>query len=288
MNRTRTIHIGQIVGAGLGLTLFLVLVVGLAGRLAYDVSKRQNAIIQTRGDVDSLALELQILSTRRTDAMRRYLDTQSATYLVLYRDAEVDYDTIFTELTTLLRTPQEIENWQAVVLAEAALDDKAQEVFRLYDSGFPNAAAFLWDSEGLQAQENLLKAITELRQTQRSTSVQVIEQAMQTENLAVTVVSVFFVLVLIGGVAASLIITRIITRPLSHLVTTTSAIGSDLTQRVKPSGRRSRPLPSHFRGARTPGGYSEIAAGLGIGAARARSPVPSPTERSAAGPRPCT
>ena len=236
MNRTRTIHIGQIVGAGLGLTLFLVLVVGLAGRLAYDVSKRQNAIIQTRGDVDSLALELQILATRRTDAMRRYLDTRSATYLVLYRDAEVDYDTIFTELTTLLRTPQEIESWQAVVLAEAALDDKAQEVFRLYDSGFPNAAGFLWESEGLKAQEKLLETITELRQTQRRTSVEVIDQATQTENLAVTVVSIFFALVLIGGVAASLIITRLITKPLSHLVKTTSAIGADLSQRVEPAG----------------------------------------------------
>jgi serine phosphatase RsbU (regulator of sigma subunit)/CHASE3 domain sensor protein len=236
MKRARTIHIGQIVGVGLGLILFLVLVVGLAGRLAYDVSKGQNAIIQTRGEVESLALELQILATRRTDAMRRYLDTQSATYLVLYRDAEVDYDQIFTELTPLLRTPQEIESWQAVVLAEAALDDKAQEVFRLYDTGFPDSARFLWDSEGLQAQENLLTAITDLRQTQRNTSVQVIEQAMQTENLAVTVVSLFFVLALIGGIAASLIITRIITKPLSHLVTTTSAIGSDLTQRVEPSG----------------------------------------------------
>jgi len=146
MKRARTIHIGQIVGAGLGLILFLLLVVGVAGRLAYDVSKRQNAIIQTRGDVDSLTLELQILATRRTDAMRRYLDTQSATYLVLYRDAEVDYDTVFTELTTLLHTPQEIERWQAVVLAETALDDKAYEVFRLYDSGFPDTARFLWEN----------------------------------------------------------------------------------------------------------------------------------------------
>ena len=229
MQRTHTLRIGQLVGAGLGLTLFLALVVGLAGRLAYDVSKRQNEIVQTRGQVNSLALELQILAIRRTDSMRRYLETRSATYLVVYRDTEIGYDNVFSELTALLHTPSEIE-------AETALDDKAQEVFRLYDSGFANAAGFLWENEGVKAQDNLLEAIRDLRQVQRNTGIQVIDRAIETENLAIIVVSIFIFLVLIGGIAASLIITRTITRPLSQLIKTTSAIGSDLTQRVEPAG----------------------------------------------------
>ena len=236
MKRTHTLRIGQLVGAGLGLTLFLALVVGLAGRLAYDVSKRQNEIVQTRGEVNSLALELQILAIRRTDSMRRYLETRSATYLVVYRDTEIGYDNVFSELTALLHTPSEIEAWQAVVKAETALDDKAQEVFRLYDSGFGNAAGFLWENEGVKAQDNLLEAIRDLRQVQRNTGIQVINRAIETENLAIIVVSIFILLVLIGGIAASLIITRAITRPLSQLIKTTSAIGSDLTQRVEPAG----------------------------------------------------
>jgi serine phosphatase RsbU (regulator of sigma subunit)/CHASE3 domain sensor protein len=236
MKRALTLRIGQLVGAGLGLTLFLALVVGLAGRLAYDVSKRQNEIVQTRAEVDSLALELQILAIQRTDSMRRYLETQSATYLVVYRDTEIDYDNVFSELTPLLHTPSEIEAWQAVVQAETALDDKAQEVFRLYDSGFANAARFLWENEGIGTQDNLLEAIRKLRQVQRNTGIQVIDRAIETENLAITVVSIFIFLVLIGGIAASLIITRAITRPLSQLIRTTSAIGSDLTQRVEPTG----------------------------------------------------
>ena len=236
MKQAYAIRIGQLVGAGLGLTLFLVLVVGAAGRIAYDVSKRQNAIIQTRGEVDSLALELQILAIRRTDTLRRYLDTQGASYLVVYRDNQIAYKNVFTELTALLHTPQEIEAWQAVVAAETALDDKAQESFRLYDGGFPETARFLWDNEGLMAQEKLLDAISQLRQAQASTSVEVIDQAVQTENLAVLAVTVFIIVALIGGIAASLIITRLITKPLSQLVKTTTAIGSDLSQRVEPSG----------------------------------------------------
>lgn len=236
MKRAHTIRIGQIVGAGLGLTLFLALVVGLAGRIAYDVSKRQNALIQTRAEVDSLTLELQILAIRRTDTLRRYLDTRSATYLVVYRDNELAYEKVFTGLTPLLRTPPEVEAWQAVVAAETALDNKAQEAFSLYDNGFPESARFLWELEGLSAQDNLLESIKNLRQVQTSTGSRIIDSAVQTENLAISAVSVFIFLALLGGIAASLIITRIITRPLSQLVKTTSAIGSDLSQRVKPAG----------------------------------------------------
>lgn len=49
MKRTRTLPIGQLVGVGFGLVLFLALLIGLGGRVAYDISKRQNEIIQTRG-----------------------------------------------------------------------------------------------------------------------------------------------------------------------------------------------------------------------------------------------
>jgi serine phosphatase RsbU (regulator of sigma subunit) len=204
--------------------------------VAYDISKRQNAIIQTRAEVDSLTLELQILAIQRTDVLRRYLETESATFLVAYRDTEVAYDKIFTQLTTLLRTPEELEAWQSVVAAEAALDDKAQEVLRLYDSQFPGSARFLWANEGINTQDNLLQAIKDLRQVQGDTSVRIINQAYQTEDLAIIIVSVFIGLALISGIAASLFITRSVTRPLSHLVKTTSAIGSDLTHRVKPAG----------------------------------------------------
>ncbi len=238
MNRVQHLRIGQIVGLGFGFTLFLALLVGLGGRLAFDISKQQNAIIQTRADVDSLTLELEILAMRRTDALRRYLETQSASFLVTYRDTEVAYDQVFDRLTTLLRTEPEVDDWRAVIAAEAALDDKAQEVFRLYDSKFPASARFLWNSEGVDTQEGLLTAIRNLRRTQSDSSVQIIDKALQTENVAVITVTIFFGLALISGVVASLLITRGITRPLAHLIQATTAIGTDLTARVKPSGPR--------------------------------------------------
>ncbi|MEW5960189.1 MAG: SpoIIE family protein phosphatase [Chloroflexota bacterium] len=236
MNKVKPLRIGQIVALGFGFTLFLALLVGLGGRLAFDISKRQNAIIQTRANVDSLTLELEILATRRTDALRRYLETQSASYLVTYRDSEVAYDQTFDRLTALLRTQQEVDAWQTVVAAEAALDDKAQEAFRLYDGQFSGSARFLWNSEGIESQENLLAAIRNLRRIQGASSVQIIDAALRTENLAVIIVSIFFGLALLSGIVASWLITRSITRPLTRLIQGTTSIGRDLTARVEPSG----------------------------------------------------
>ncbi len=238
MKHIQTFRIGQVVGLGFALTLFLALLIGIIGRGANDISKRQGNIIQTRGDVGNLSQELEILAIQRTDALRRYLDTKSAIYLVTYRDAEVVYDKVFNRLTNLLSTPEEAQALQAVIAAEAKFDNKAQEVFRLYDSQFQDSARFLWDNEGVVVQDALLQTIETLRQIQDDASTIIIEQARYTENLVVNAISASIILILIGGVAASLFITRSISRPISGLVEGVSALSSDLTTRVEPSGPR--------------------------------------------------
>ncbi len=238
MKRIQTFRIGQVVGLGFALTLILALLIGVVGRGAYDISKQQNNIIQTRGDVGNLSQELENLAIQRTDALRRYLDTESATYLVAYRDAEVAYDKVFNRLTNLLGTPEEAQALQAIIAAEAKFDSKAQEVFRLYDSQFQDSARFLWDNEGVAVQDVLLQAIETLRQVQDDASTAIIEQARYTENQVVNAIGLSIILMLVGGVAASLFITRNITRPISDLVEGVSALSSDLTSRVEPSGPR--------------------------------------------------
>jgi serine phosphatase RsbU (regulator of sigma subunit)/CHASE3 domain sensor protein len=238
MKRLRAVRIGQVVGLGFGLILFLAILIGLGGRIAYDVSKRQSNVIQTRGDVERLTLELEILASQRTDALRRYLETESATFLVGYRDAEIAFEEVFAQLAELLHTPEETQALQAIVAAETAFDNKAQEVFRLYDSGFGGSARFLWAREGIAVQDELLETIGTLRQIQNDISASMIQQARRTENLAIIVVTIFIGLVLLSGFATSLLITRSITKPLSHLVKMTTAIGADLSTRVNPSGPR--------------------------------------------------
>jgi serine phosphatase RsbU (regulator of sigma subunit)/CHASE3 domain sensor protein len=236
MKRIRSFRIGQVVGIGFGLVLLVALLIALVGRIAYDISQWQRDIIQRRSDVKSLTLELEILSIKRTETLRRYLESANVSFLAAYQTHQAAYADTYSRLVNLLDTPQETQSLQAVLEAETGLNNKAQEVLRLYNDGFPAAARFLWSSEGTTAQDDLLETIETLRRVQGRTSTTIIDQARQTENLAIIIVSVFIGVVLVGGTAASFLITRSITKPLSYLVKTTTAIGADLTTRVKPSG----------------------------------------------------
>lgn len=236
MKRFRSFGIGQIVAIGFGLILFLALLIGVGGRVAYDVSRRQREAIQTRGDVERQALQLEILANERTDVLQQYLETGQPSLLADYQAKGEVYDEVFEQLAELLRTPAETEALRAVTRAEAAFNSKGQEALRLYESRFPNAALFLWESEGLAAQEALIQTTENLREVQGEVSAQIIQQARQTERLAIIVVSVFVGLALITGTAASLLITRIITKPLANLIDSTKEIGANLTARVTPSG----------------------------------------------------
>jgi len=236
MEQLRALRVGQVVGLGFGLTLFLASFIGLLGRLTYDISRWQRDTIQVRSDVERLTLQLEILSIQRTEALRRYLDTADATWFSMYETRQSAYGDTNLLLTNLLTTPAEKAALQNVVAAETALNDKAQEILRLYDGNFQASARFLWMSEGNLAQNNLLQAIEKLRQVQGDTSTAIINRARQNETIAILSVSLLVPLMLVGGIVAGLIITRSITKPISNLVKTITLLGSDLTVRVETSG----------------------------------------------------
>ena len=236
MKRTRTLPIGQLVGVGFSLVLLMALLIGLGGRFAYDISKRQNEVIQTRGVLTGLTLDLKIQVIQRTDALRRYLDSDNGNFLALYQQYTASYAEVFDQAATLLRTVGEAQALQQVAVADANFSAKVQEVLRLYNGGFPSAARFLWASEGLAAQDNLIAAIETWDQVQGSVGDQVISQAYQTERIAIIAASVLAGLALLAGIVASWWVTRTIANPISRLVKTVEEIGSDLTTRVEPSG----------------------------------------------------
>jgi serine phosphatase RsbU (regulator of sigma subunit) len=236
MKAIQTLKVGQVVGLGFGLTLFLASFIGLLGRLAYDISRWQRDIIQTRGDVERLSLQLEILSFQRTEALRLFLASADVSLLEAYEIHQAAYAETYTRLAERLNTQEETEALQKVVAAKTAFEDKAQEILRLYNGGFEASARFLWATEGSDAQANLVQAVEGLRDAQGDTSAAVISRARQTENLAIVAVSFLVPLVLIGGIVAGLLITRNITAPISNLVNSITAIGSDLSQRVEPSG----------------------------------------------------
>lgn len=236
MKRVPTLRIGQLVGLGFSLILLLALLIALGLISAYAITKQQGELIETRAEVESLAQELEIRTTQRNDFLRRYLANEGDKFLENYYSHEIAVEHIFDKISALLVTTEEQQVLQQLTAAEAAADKKAQETLLLYNSNFPAAARLLWATEGSRVQDNLIQMIENLRQVQDKASAQIINQARRIENLALTTAIIFAVLALIAGLAASVLITRSISYPLSSLVKTVTTLGSDLTARVQASG----------------------------------------------------
>src|SRR5262245_45356195 len=112
MKRIRALPIGQVIGLGFGLVLILASLIGLLGRATYDITSWQNNVIQNRGDVERLTLELEILSIQRTQNLRRYLELAEPTMLATYQQNEAAYVDTYARLAQLLKTPEEIQALQ--------------------------------------------------------------------------------------------------------------------------------------------------------------------------------
>lgn len=244
MNNFRFVRIGQVIGTGFGIILCLALLTGLLGRIAYDVSVWQRDTIRTRSDVDRLTLELELISVRRTDALRRYLDSSDVTLLANYQTFQLAYADIFSRLVKVITTAEELHALDNVKQTEDTFSGKESEILRLYQDGFQASARFLWETEGVKAQDDLLASIERLRLAQGNTSAAIIRQARQTEDLVITAITIFVPIMLIGGVILGYIITRKITHPISGLVDSVQQIGANLETRAEPSG----PLEIAFLG----------------------------------------
>ncbi|MCB0208939.1 MAG: SpoIIE family protein phosphatase [Anaerolineae bacterium] len=236
MKRLQIVRIGQVIGTGFGIILCLALLTGLLGRIAYDVSVWQRETIKTRSTVDRLTLELELISIRRTDALRRYLDSGDVTLLASYQTFQLAYADISSRLEDVIHTSEELNALDAVKQTEETFSDKEREILHLYQDGFDESARFLWDTEGVKAQDELLKTIERLRLAQGNTSAAILRQAEKQEGLVVNAVTVFVPLMLIGGLVIGYIITQKITNPLSDLIRHVDRIGTDLTRRVNPAG----------------------------------------------------
>ncbi len=236
MKQARSFRIGQLIGAGFGLILLLALLIALGLISAYAISKNQNQLIQNRGEVESMVQQLEILSARRSEFLRRYLETGAPDLLAAYENQEFAFHGLFDQIIPLIGPPEEQQALQDVAAADTLFDKKTQEVLRLYDSNFPAAARLVWENEGREVQDNLLQTTETLRRVQDETSAQIISQARWVEDVVLTVAIIFVVLVLVVGMVASFVITRRIARPISSLVKTVTSLGSDLTVRSRVSG----------------------------------------------------
>ena len=232
----KSLRVGQLVALNLGVVLIVALLIGALGRVAYNVSKQQNAVIQTRNQVDRLTMRLQILTIERVDILRRVLETEDVRLRLLYQSKQSEYVTAYSELATLLRNPAEAAALRDVLNAEDEFNRVVQETFALYNSGQAEDARQLWDSQGLALQNKVTTLTNRWSGVQNQNNMQIIRQAFETEDLTITASELLIVLLLIAGIISSFVITLSITRPIARLVKETRRVDVDLTQRVTPEG----------------------------------------------------
>lgn len=231
-----SLRLGQFVGLNFGLVLLLAIFIGLAGRVAYQISLQQNEVIQTRNRVERLSLQLQILTLERTDLLRRYLESGNQRQRLLYQSKHGEYETVYNELAFLLRNTDEARALQFVLEAEDAFDVAVMKTFKLYDSGSLAEAQQFWDTEGWLLQRNIIEATNRWIDVQDRQNKALIAQARHTESWAIWSVSLFSGLILLGGLASSIIVTQSVTKPISNLVSKIKSVDFDLTTRVNASG----------------------------------------------------
>ena len=135
----------------LATVLLAALLIAVVGRVAYDITQQQRETIQTRSDVERLTLALEIVSIKRTETLRRYLESGNGAFLADYQTHQTAYADTFSRLADLLDTPQESQLLRAVVETETSLNEKSREVLNLYNEGFPDAARALWASLTLRS-----------------------------------------------------------------------------------------------------------------------------------------
>ncbi len=232
----KSLRISQLVVINVGLVLILALSIGAVGRVAYNISKQQNEVILARNQVDRLTQQLQILTIERVDILRRVLETENVRLRLLYQSKQSQYVSAYTELATLLRNPSEATALRDVLTAEDQFNQVVEETFALYNSGQADAARELWGNQGLTLQNEVTSLISRWSQVQAQNNQEIIQQARDTENLTVTTTGVLVFLLLLAGVAASVVITRSISQPIRRLVEETRQIDVNLDHRVTPEG----------------------------------------------------
>jgi serine phosphatase RsbU (regulator of sigma subunit) len=232
----KSLRVSQLVAINLGIVLCLSLLIGLAGLTAYYISKNQNEVILQRNQVDRLTLQLQMLTIERSDIFHRYLETGDTRLALLDQSKHSAYLSVYNELAILSKSSSEAVALDQLDAAEKDFNALVQQAFSLSQNNQAGAARDLWNEQGEDLQRKVITLTNRWNQIQTGNNQSIIEQARQTERLAVISTTVFIGFVLLGGTLASVIITRSITRPIAQLVAGTHQIGGNLNTRVLQQG----------------------------------------------------
>ncbi len=209
-----------------GLVAVLALIVALISityvrQVGQDLSRvaEHDRLLQTS------ALELRLTVEQENEAILGYLLAGDPAFQDTLAQATASYSATARELIQLNLSDADAQTVSEVNTLHAEFSKVAQEQSTLRDRGFPQAAVFLWQTEGDKLKLAMDNKLDDLAAMQETDILKHTGQAGRRETEALWVAFSLVGLTWIVGIGASLWITRGITRPIKQLVATADEIG---------------------------------------------------------------
>ena len=229
--RTRLL-LGFGIAALLTLTVAIVAILNLRSLGEYLSSMAaRDRLVQTG------AIELRLSIEQESSAVRGYLLTGNADFLVDFTLARTRYTDKLGQLSGLGLSSQVAGLLSEVDSVHTGYVGIANEQSTLRDMGFGKAAVFLWQNEGNEIKSNLDSKLNSLVARQESAISSHAEEARQQQNRTLAISLALVLITWIAAVFGWRWTSRSITGPIGQLLSVTKRIGmGKLDTRVQVSG----------------------------------------------------
>jgi len=183
--------------------------------------------------LQSSALELRTVVAEESGSVRGYLLSGSDKFLNPFYEGRSEFADKTTSLQNLVQSDEDNRLLSEIDALHSRFLGIAEDQITLRDQGFPQAAVFLWQTEGNEVQNALNDTLSEFVQRQEVIISAHTRDAEDDQNQAMIVsfglVGIALLVAIIGGIW----ITRSITKPLASLSqTATKMAGGDLSEEV--------------------------------------------------------
>ena len=226
------LRIGRRILLGFGFAALVTLVVAL---VSISYLRGVGEDLTTVADQDRLlqtsALELRLALAEESDDVRGYLLTGDEALLEPF----IRNRSTFSAKTAALRDLVQSEEDNRLLSEAEALHNSfleiADEQVTLHDQGFPEAAVFLWQTQGVEVRASLDGKLDDLIASQDVRIAAHTQNVKGEQNQALAISLALVALAWVAGISGGIRISRSITNPLNDLAGTATLIAAgDLSQ----------------------------------------------------------
>ena len=221
----------------LGIALVLV-----SSRIS-SLQKELDFIVAHDLQVHELASQIETSLLNMESGQRGYVITHDEEYLEPYYNGKKDFDNVYAELSDLLAdNPEQQQNLKDLYIdIEKWIDNAGTPVISFVQNGqTDNIERFFLNDSGKQAMGDIRDKLSFFQDTEYELTTQRTDEIAENNNLLKILMYIFWLIVSLFTVLASLIVSRSITKTLKQVTESIQEIGSansDLSGRIPVKSR---------------------------------------------------